>query len=195
MFGGTFLVDMAAHAPGSLGLVQDFVNTLEMEPGPRDEDIEQIGTPEALTAWLEERRLLSGGPAGAADLARTFELREAIRGLLFANNGGPTAEPDLALLNRMAVESGLRPRFAAGGRVVLEPAAGGMHGALGRLVAAVSDAMNDGSWHRLKACADDGCRWAFYDSSRNRSGHWCSMESCGNRAKARQFRQRRRAAT
>lgn len=181
---------MAAHAPGSLGLVQDFVNTLEYE---RDQDIEQIGTPEALTAWLEERGLLSGGPAAASDVARTAELREAIRGLLFANNGGPAAEADLALLNRVAGESGLRPRFTPEGRVVLEPAAGGLRGALGRLVAAVSEAMSEGSWHRLKACADDGCRWAFYDSSRNRSGHWCSMESCGNRSKARQFRRRRRS--
>lgn len=181
---------MAAHAPGSLRLVQDFVNTLEYE---RDQDIEQIGTPEALTAWLEERGLLSGGPAAASDVARTAELREAIRGLLFANNGGPAAEADLALLNRVAGESGLRPRFTPEGRVVLEPAAGGLRGALGRLVAAVSEAMSEGSWHRLKACADDGCRWAFYDSSRNRSGHWCSMESCGNRSKARQFRRRRRS--
>jgi predicted RNA-binding Zn ribbon-like protein len=35
--------------------------------------------------------------------------------------------------------------------------------------------------------------WAFYDRSKNRSGHWCSMRVCGNRAKARQFRERRRA--
>ncbi|HSR26591.1 MAG TPA: ABATE domain-containing protein [Candidatus Eisenbacteria bacterium] len=185
---------MASRAPGSLGLVQEFVNTLEMEPGPRGEDVEQIGTAEALTAWLDEHGLLSGGPAGAADVARAVELREAIRRLLFANNGGSVDEADLALLNRVAGECGLRPRFVAGGRAVLEPAAEGVQGALGRLLAAVSEAMSEGTWHRLKACADDRCRWAFYDSSRNRAGHWCSMESCGNRAKARQFRRRRRTA-
>jgi predicted RNA-binding Zn ribbon-like protein len=184
---------MARRAPGSLGLVQDFVNTLELEPGPREEAVEQIGTPEALTAWLVERGLLSDGPAGVADVARALELREAIRRLLFANNGGQVDEADLALLNRAVGECGLRPRFVAGGRVVLEPAAKDARGALGRLLAAVSQAMSEGSWHRLKACADEGCRWAFYDSSKNRAGHWCSMESCGNRAKARQFRQRRRA--
>src|SRR5215831_10460631 len=150
---------MAGRAPGSLGLVQDFVNTLEMEP--RDDDIEQLGTSAALTAWLTDRGLLAGSSAGDADLA---------------------------LLNRVAEETGLRPRFEAGGGVVLEPAAGGVPGALGRLVAAVSEAMNAGTWRRLKACGDQGCRWAFYDGSKNRSGHWCSMESCGNRAKAQQFR-------
>src|SRR5437763_1902855 len=41
-----FSLDMATQAPGSLGLVQDFVNTLEMEPGPREADVELLGTPE-----------------------------------------------------------------------------------------------------------------------------------------------------
>lgn len=186
---------MATHAPGALGLVQAFVNTLEMEPSPKDRNVEKLGTAEALSAWLRGRGLLAGADAGAADLARAHELREAIRRLLFANNGGTVHEADLAVLNRFALESGLRPHFAAGGRVLLEPAADGVQGALGRLVAAVSEAMNAGTWHRLKACADQGCRWAFYDTSKNHSGHWCSMEACGNRAKARQFRQRRRSVT
>ena len=44
--------------------------------------------------------------------------------------------------------------------------------------------MRDGTWGRLKACAEDGCRWAFYDASRNQSGRWCSMAVCGNRPRA-----------
>jgi len=37
---------------------------------------------------------------------------------------------------------------------------------------------------RVGQCADDrGCGYLFVDSSRNRSRRWCSMESCGNRAK------------
>jgi predicted RNA-binding Zn ribbon-like protein len=34
-------------------------------------------------------------------------------------------------------------------------------------------------------CAGEGCSWLFLDTSRNRSRRWCSMEDCGNRAKAR----------
>jgi predicted RNA-binding Zn ribbon-like protein len=41
-------------------------------------------------------------------------------------------------------------------------------------------------------CAAEDCRWAFYDRSRNRSRTWCSMEECGNRAKARSYRARQR---
>jgi len=50
--------------------------------------------------------------------------------------------------------------------------------------------MVDGSWQRLKACRSDTCRWAFVDHARNRSRQWCSMSVCGNREKARVFRER-----
>lgn len=181
---------MANQAPGLLGLVQDFVNTRELEQAR-----EEIGTPQALRAWLVDRGLLAPGPVSGEDHAAALKLREAVRHLLLVNNGAPLDDSDLDLLNRLAAESDLRPRFVSGGRVVLEPAASGVAGALGRLLAAVSASMAEGTWGRLKACADDGCQWAFYDRSKNHSGHWCSMEVCGNRAKARQFRQRRRAST
>lgn len=46
---------------------------------------------------------------------------------------------------------------------------------------------------RVRQCADDrGCGYLFIDTSRNRSRLWCSMESCGNRAKARRHYQRKR---
>jgi len=51
-------------------------------------------------------------------------------------------------------------------------------------------AKEEGIWSRLKVCPNEACQWAFYDRSRNRSGRWCMMEVCGNRMKARSFRQR-----
>jgi predicted RNA-binding Zn ribbon-like protein len=49
------------------------------------------------------------------------------------------------------------------------------------------------TWDRLKACRLDDCQWVFYDHSKNRSRTWCSMRVCGNRAKARAYRERRRS--
>jgi len=63
---------------------------------------------------------------------------------------------------------------------------------LALLLAAVAESVAGGTWNRLKACKDPGCRWAYYDQSRNRSRAWCSMAACGNRAKARAFRDRAR---
>lgn len=38
---------------------------------------------------------------------------------------------------------------------------------------------------RVKICRGDNCGWIFLDMSKNRSRRWCSMQECGNRAKAR----------
>ena len=66
----------------------------------------------------------------------------------------------------------------------------GVDGLLGRVLAVAYGAMIDGTWPRLKACRNHGCRWAFYDESRNRSASWCSMQLCGNRTKTRAYRRR-----
>jgi predicted RNA-binding Zn ribbon-like protein len=174
-------------------VIQDFVNTFEVEDS-RDE----LGSPDELGAWLADRRLLGvdrSESVTAADMSAAIELREALRRLLIANNGGHGSASDFAVLDGVALRAGLRPRFGlAPAGVALEPAAGGVTAALGRLVALVAGAMNEGSWGRLKACAEDTCQWVFYDRTKNRSGHWCQMRVCGNRSKARQFRQRRRRA-
>jgi len=61
-----------------------------------------------------------------------------------------------------------------------------------RVLLAVRAAQARGSWTRLKLCA--GCGSAFVDGSRNRSAVWCSMATCGNRAKVRAYRARAGAA-
>ena len=60
------------------------------------------------------------------------------------------------------------------------------------LTGALDRALADGTWSRLKLCANPDCDWAFYDRSRNRQGAWCTMEVCGNRLKNRRFRARAR---
>ena len=64
---------------------------------------------------------------------------------------------------------------------------------MGRMVAAVFAAMAEEDWARLKLCDSQSCRWVFYDRSKNHSSRWCKMTSCGNREKARRFRERAKA--
>ena len=66
--------------------------------------------------------------------------------------------------------------------------------ALTRLLAIVAEAVAAGTWTRLKACREPSCRWAYYDYSRNRRRTWCSMDICGNRAKARASHHRKATA-
>lgn len=52
----------------------------------------------------------------------------------------------------------------------------------------VARGMETGEWSRLRQCA--GCSCVFYDASRSGRRVWCSMETCGNRAKVNRFRGR-----
>jgi predicted RNA-binding Zn ribbon-like protein len=44
----------------------------------------------------------------------------------------------------------------------------------------------------VRECGAGDCAWLFLDTSKNRSRQWCSMQSCGNREKARRHYQRLR---
>jgi predicted RNA-binding Zn ribbon-like protein len=173
-------------AAGELGLVQAFVNTVDLQDGPED-----LTDPNTLKAWLVAKGLMeAAAPVDASDLKHAIALREAIRGVIGANSGFRLYPVDVATLNEAAVASGLRMRFGADGRPHLEPEVVGVVGAMGRIVATLYSAMADESWARLKLCGSASCRWAFYDRSKNHSSRWCTMASCGNRQKARRFRSR-----
>ena len=170
------MVTSSAEAPGELETVRQFVNTVDLEEG-RDE----VG------AWLEAR----GVRPTAEVIGRAVEVREAIRILLARNNGlGVDVTDAAATLERAAGRAGLALRFAPDGSSRLEPEAAGADAVLGGLLVTVTGAMAEGTWERLKACRSDACRWAFYDHAKNRSRTWCSMAVCGNRQKARAYRQR-----
>jgi predicted RNA-binding Zn ribbon-like protein len=176
------------RAPGRLAVVQEFINTLDLLPDMEEE----LTDPAALLARLREWELVDAAAnATRADLARAVELREALRALCVVNAGGPLEEGALERIEQAVSRAGLGVRFATQ-EAHLEPRRSGVDGALGKLLAIVAEAMADGTWNRLKACRMDDCRWAFYDGSRNHSGAWCSMASCGNRAKVRAYRTRQR---
>jgi predicted RNA-binding Zn ribbon-like protein len=175
---------MTEPAPHELALIEDFVNTVDKETGE-----EALGTPEALTAWLAEHEL-SDESFGHDDLARAIALREELRALLLANNGGEL-DPDVpAALGAAADRARLTVALDAEGRASVSSQAAGIDRVAGRLLGIVAHAQAQGTWDRLKACPWHTCHVAFYDHSRNRSRTWCSMAVCGNRAKAQTYRRR-----
>jgi predicted RNA-binding Zn ribbon-like protein len=176
-----------APAPG-LHEVQDFVNTNDIE-GERD----RLATPELLGEWLAARGALPRGARVTADAhARAIAVREGLRALGRANNDEPLEADQVDAMNRAARQLPLVAGLGDGSAWHLEGAAGsGVDRYLAGILANVVHAMADGSWSRVKACRNDGCRWLFFDSSRNRSGTWCTMAICGSRMKARSYRARR----
>ena len=177
---------MPTAAPHDLAVIEDFVNTSDLED---DEDALRI--PAALSAWLAEHGLAEPGEAfDHEDLARATAVREALRALLLANNGDALDPAAPATLSAAADRALLTVAVDSDGRAHVEPRAAGIDRVFGRLLGIVARAQADGTWERMKACPWHTCHVAFYDHSRNRSRTWCAMAVCGNRAKAQTYRRR-----
>ena len=177
---------LPATAPGQLGLLQAFLNTLD-HLDERDE----LATHEQVHAWLASRKLISPGTEfDETDQRRLIEVRRALRDLVATNGGQGLQRRAVTTLNEAArrVRLGVRLHPDDGYRLMAEGV--GVDRPIGDLLISVTASMAAGTWPRLKICANEGCQRAFYDSSRNRSGRWCSMAVCGNRAKGRSYRRR-----
>jgi predicted RNA-binding Zn ribbon-like protein len=176
-------------APGELERVRAFVNTADIEAKN-----DTFAEPDGLAAWLVADGLAPGGlSVSDRDLERAVEVREAMRAVLLAHNGHGASAQAGRTLDDAACRAKLQLRFDERGAARLEPEADGVAGALGRLLIIVHGAIADGTWERLKACRLDSCQWVFYDHTKNHSGAWCTMDVCGNRAKARAYRGRQAA--
>lgn len=174
-------------APSGLAHVQDFVNSTKLlyrEEGLRD--------PDSLRCWLADRRLIAGDePINESTLEQAIDLRESLRALMLANTSGDLDPHAVDVFNGALDNADVRPRLVGSGAAALAPRVEGVDGAFGALVTSAMLAMIDGSWERLKACANHDCQWSFYDRSPNHSGTWCEMAVCGSRAKMRAYRNRR----
>jgi predicted RNA-binding Zn ribbon-like protein len=176
-------------APMPLLRVQGFVNTRDLEDGS-----DLLTDPATARDWFTGAGLLDRDrQVGAADLALAREVRECLRGLLEAREDPEGQDEDLEALRQLAAGHRARLTVSDGGVLGLESArAEDLGDALFELLLMIRRAQEDGTWSRLKVCANPDCQWAFYDRSRNQQGNWCDMAVCGNRLKNRQLRARRR---
>jgi predicted RNA-binding Zn ribbon-like protein len=186
--------DFSSHgdtppAPGDLELLQRFLNLHIHDAGGT-----HLEPPaEQIRGFLVERSLLSAQERFTqADRETYLALRDAIRNLILAGDDEPVSARDAEVLDRIGLAAGLHPHFHAARAPTLEPKGSGVAAAYGAIVSIAFVSAFDGSFDHLKLCADETCRSVFYDRSKNRSGRWCSMSTCGNRAKVRAWRERQR---
>ena len=172
--------------PPEVELVRSFVNTVDLGEG-----VEELGSLAALERWLRAAGIIAPGvKASGRDLRQALRLRDALRADIAANHDRKADPKAIAALEDVCREL---PLTAVCSPEALAPASGGIRGALGKIVAASTTARIKGTWGRLKICPAEDCLVAFYDTSRNRSRRWCSMEVCGNRNKVRAYRDRTHA--
>lgn len=175
----------------------DFVNTKRER---WDRQVETLVTSDDLACWLVAAGVVGEAPARVPRtvLREARELREAIDALVVACVGGVRASAaPLALVDRWLARAGSRPALlrGAGGLPELgeRGPADSPRRALGEIALDAARMLGVPEERaRVRVCGAEDCSARFYDRSPAGRRRWCSMETCGNVAKARRHRARQR---
>ncbi len=170
-------------APGPLVAIHGFLNTWSDELG-----IEDLETAKATGQWLRAAGLWDWRSDPSENEARTLrEFREVLRGFVLNRS----SKIHVAKFNALIGKIGFTNKMYESGEQKLEVMGGRITYVIGTFVGIIYTSNVNGTWARFKCCQLDTCGWAFYDYSRNHSGRWCSMKSCGSRHKARRYQRRK----
>lgn len=191
-------------------LCLDLANTVDWRTSDRPE--ERLASYQDLVAWSRQAGILGDDevqlllaaaqerPVEArAALQRAIALREAIYRLFSAiAQGQPVMDADLATLSTVLAEAAPRlhlvPQQPGAFAWTWAGAADALDRMLWPVARSAADLLTSAMLGQVHQCAGDGCGWLFLDTSRNHSRRWCTMDDCGNRAKARRHYRRTREA-
>ena len=134
---------------------------------------------EAETRW-------TGTAEGESAFAAAIDLRAALRTLATVDviNGVLASRPS----HRRLVRDGQAFRTR-----LVPQAAKAIH-LLAPVAESAADLLEHGQPSLIKSCENPSCVLYFYDTTKNRSRRWCSMEVCGSRIKAATYYRRKRAS-
>ncbi|CAN5640537.1 hypothetical protein BH23CHL6_BH23CHL6_08580 [soil metagenome] len=182
----------------------DFVNTCEQSRGTWSEHLDNLRT---AVRWLADhgllhREMLRDQLRRRRDdeyqqdvLNRIRTVRAGLRELLDARvERRPADSAALGTVNRALRTQYVYELVPAPDGVSLDHRHEGdpIDGALARLAESIARELTQPESERLRVCANDACRWVFYDSSPAGRRKWCDMGTCGNRAKVARHRARKR---
>lgn len=183
------VVLMDTDVPSRLRMLESFVNSVDAESG-RD-DLADVTT---FARWLRDHdRAPATDNLSSADLESAHTLRQYLREVMRRHHDD-TGDSHDADWPRLTEPLSVRLRLDAAGDAAFEPDGHGVAGFLAEIAATVVRASATGDWQRMKICSADDCAVAYYDTSKNRSKRWCSMQVCGNRKKTRTYYQRHSTA-
>jgi predicted RNA-binding Zn ribbon-like protein len=177
-------------APGGLGLVHDFLNTIGVgNSGPdllADTALARAWAESAVRTWSALRGVEAQPPAlDDADLSQLRALRGAIAKMVA---GEPPEARVIGSIRSVSASFAL----SSTGEVRLEPAGSGWRWMASALWSEILLSQQHDTWRRIKTCRNHQCGATFYDRSKNNSGVWCDVKTCGNAANLRASRARRR---
>jgi predicted RNA-binding Zn ribbon-like protein len=188
------------HGPVPLETAFDFLNTLELDDGAL---VERLTTLDTAAGWLTDAHvvpdattitsLARSAAERQATLERLVTTRTALRDVAHAVAHGEAPkrhaidEVNRALAARERVQLVAEPD---GVRLGHSHVGDAVDDVLARIAEPIVREIGSGHEDRIRICANDTCRWIFFDESRPGNRRWCDMATCGNRAKARRHRAR-----
>ncbi|HXW25491.1 MAG TPA: ABATE domain-containing protein [Xanthobacteraceae bacterium] len=184
----------------------DLTNTASGRGGARA--LDHLRDPEHVVLWARHAGILTDAgarslrramarPRLAAELlARTRALRDLVYGIGAALAAGKAPRPaQLDRLTRILARALAQARLAPSGAGFAwrwDPARAPVAAVVGPIALSAVDLVTQAAPARIKQCAGEHCGWLFLDASKNNRRRWCEMDVCGNRAKQKRLRNRRR---
>ncbi len=179
------------------GLCLDFTNTRFWRG--TDTPTETLHTPADLLSWFTQpahsrvvEAVQDRWQAHAAEAEGAFtkaiDLREALYRIFSAVAvAASPAAVEFDTFNAALVSTPARSHLCQSAqgylwRIPQSPA--GLSMLLAPVVWSAADLLTGMRIGRIRQCANPQCRWLFVDDSKSANRRWCSMASCGNRAKA-----------
>ena len=165
-----------------LDLCLDFANTRYWRG--QAAPTETLNAPVDLAAWAKTPKAPS-----PKEFEQALVLRETIYRLFDAQAQGKATGPrDLEALNTALTQAPTRTslkRNRGGYEWEVDARSGAALALLAPVLWSAGDLLAGPRLDRVRRCANPECGWLFLDDSRAGKRRWCSMQSCGNRAKAR----------
>jgi predicted RNA-binding Zn ribbon-like protein len=179
-----------------LEAVLEFLNTRELDSGHL---VDRLERPADARAWFVDQGVLHEEDAGtwtAADLDHVRSVRDALHEVVDAVVESRRPDTEAVDVVNETLARGVVPHLDCDGTTVK---IGHLHGAspvedaVASLAAPILHELASGRPDRFRICANDTCRWTFFDASPTSRRRWCDMRTCGNRAKAARHRERAKA--
>lgn len=179
---------VSATAPGGLALVQGLLNTRATASGFPDLLDDESSAEAWLNDGLREWGELTGSTptrqtVSTRTLAELRELRARVRAYVEGDRIGVRIDQPIAVVSN------------ADGTLRTQPTGTGIRWVESAVWGAVLMAQDRDTLRRLKLCRNEFCGSAFYDRSKNSSGVWHDVHTCGNAANLRASRARRAGTT
>ncbi|GGT04699.1 CGNR zinc finger domain-containing protein [Streptomyces chromofuscus] len=180
--------ESARKIPGPAAAIVRLLNSRAHGPDSRFPDT--LRTPEAAGAVLRPFGQPDTEAPSAERIAEVRALRATLMDLVSAPDAAGQAAARAELTER-ASSVILRQDFSIPGQVHLRQVDGDP--VVGGITLAVAELLTDGTFTRLRACANEICGHVFYDTTRSRTQRWHAYEPCGNRNNVAAYRARRKA--